>query len=281
MPSTIPGNGPGPADAPGSPGPAEIYERFLVPAVFGPWAAEAVAEAAPLPGQAVLDVACGTGAAARLLAAAMGPRGLVVGLDLDPGMLAVARATPEPLGGARIQWRQGDATRLPFEEGSFDQVTCLEGIQFFPDRVAGLREMRRVLRPGGQLTATVWGPLDANPGYAALAEGLRAFVDEQAARLPPFSLTDASELGALVVAAGFEGSVAVTPRRLTLRVPSARDFASWIAAGAPTARHKLALLPAERREAFLDLVERRLARFTEPDGSLALPSVRNLVRARR
>jgi SAM-dependent methyltransferase len=117
---------------------AEIYKRHMVPAIFGPWAEDLVACAAPQPGERVLDVACGTGVVARLVAQRVGPAGQVVGLDLNPGMLTVARALP-PSQGAMIAWREGNASAIPLADAAFDLVLCQQGLQFFPDRPAALR----------------------------------------------------------------------------------------------------------------------------------------------
>jgi SAM-dependent methyltransferase len=86
----------------------EVYEREPVPAIFEPWAPLLVARAALQEGEHALDVACGTGVVARLAAAQVGGRGHVVGLDLNPGMLARARAS-SPAGGAAVEWQEGDA----------------------------------------------------------------------------------------------------------------------------------------------------------------------------
>src|SRR5688572_27748780 len=118
---------------------AEVYESKFVPAVFAEWAPHLVEAAGVAPGQAVLDVACGTGVVARTAADRMGGKGRVVGLDLNDGMLAVAgRLRPD------IEWRQGDAAELPFDAGSFDVVLCQSALMFFPDRARALREMARV-----------------------------------------------------------------------------------------------------------------------------------------
>src|SRR5262245_35526544 len=106
----------------------ELYERYLVPAMFGPWAADLVELAAPQPGESALDLACGSGVVARLLAQRVGPSGTVVGLDLNAGRLAVARSLP-PVAGAVIQWREGDALALPFGQGAFSLVCCQQGLQ--------------------------------------------------------------------------------------------------------------------------------------------------------
>src|SRR5215470_6682796 len=123
---------------------AELYERYLVPAVTALWAADLVWRAAPQRGERVLDVACGTGVVARLAARTMGA-GHVVGLDINAEMLAVARA--QPAGPAPIEWREASALQLPFPDRAFDLVLCQLGLQFFPDRARALQEMLRVLVP--------------------------------------------------------------------------------------------------------------------------------------
>ncbi|HLU68463.1 MAG TPA: methyltransferase domain-containing protein, partial [Kofleriaceae bacterium] len=115
----------------------ENYQRYFVPAIGAPLAAALVDAAGPRPGERVLDVACGTGVVARLVAERVGSSGAVTGLDCNPGMLAVARSLPAS--GARIEWREGSAEALPLSDGSFDLVTCQMGLQFFSDRALALR----------------------------------------------------------------------------------------------------------------------------------------------
>jgi SAM-dependent methyltransferase len=258
---------------------AEVYERFLVPAIFGPWAEVVIAVSPPSPGATVLDVACGTGIGARVASRLVGPSGRVVGLDADEGMLVMARFVTRGDGGAPIAWQRGNALDLPLAGGAFDHVVCLEGIQFFPDREAGLREVRRVMRPDGTLVASVWAALEQNPGYHALSEGLRAFVSDAAGRLPPFALGDPDAVRALMAAAGFTASTVET-HRLAIVAPSVQDFVTWVATGAPTTRHNLGLLAPDDRAAFDAFVASRLAPY-RTEGRLTLPSARNVVVARR
>jgi ubiquinone/menaquinone biosynthesis C-methylase UbiE len=110
----------------GATGP-EIYERHLVPAIFGPWAQDLLAFASPKPGERVLDVACGTGVVARLASQHVGLGGSVVGLDLNPGMLAVARALP-PASVTPLEWYEGNVSALPFPDAAFDLVLCQQGL---------------------------------------------------------------------------------------------------------------------------------------------------------
>jgi len=157
---------------------AELFERYRVPAIFGPWAADLVALAALQPGEWVLDVACGTGVVARLAAQRVGPTGTVVGLDLEPEMLAVAHALPPPPG-APITWHEGDASAMPLADAAFDVVLCQQRVQFFPDRTAALHEMYRVLAPGGRLALSVWRALQHNPYSAAEAATVSRYVSPE------------------------------------------------------------------------------------------------------
>lgn len=190
-------------DAPRSP--AEVYETQFVPALFRHWG-PVLCEAAHIgPGQRVLDVACGTGALTVAVAGRVSPGGSVLGLDIHPEMLAVARRKhPE------IEWHEGRAESLPFADASFDAVVSQFGLMFFDDRVAALREMQRVLRPGGRLAVAVCDALESSPGYAALA----ALLDRLFGRIvgdafrAPFVLGDAARLRALCAEAGIEASVA-------------------------------------------------------------------------
>jgi SAM-dependent methyltransferase len=151
----------------------EVYEAELVPAIFGAWAPVVVDLCDPRPGERVLDLACGTGVVARLAARRVGPTGRVVGVDPNPRMLAVARAgvAPEP-GAAPVEWRQAGAEALPLADAGFDVVCCQLGLQFFIDRPVALREMHRVLAPGGQLALMVWRSIDrwcGGPSTAGVA----------------------------------------------------------------------------------------------------------------
>ena len=186
---------------------AETYERALVPAVFAAWAPLVVALADPRPGERVLDVACGTGVVTRLVAQRVGLAGKVVGLDLNPGMLAVAAssAANEPPTSAPITWQEGGATKMPLPDAAFDIACCQLGLQFFPDRPAALREMYRILVPGGRLALMVWRGIEHSPGFGILAAALARHVSAEAAGImrAPFALADAEELRGLIATGGF------------------------------------------------------------------------------
>jgi ubiquinone/menaquinone biosynthesis C-methylase UbiE len=148
----------------------EIYEHVFVPTMMG-WAAQVIALTPPQRGDHILDVACGTGALTRLVVNSIGRGGRVVGLDINPDMLAVARTIP--MGGSQsapVEWQEGNVQAIPFANESFDIVFCAFGLMFFPDKVAALKEMRRVLKPSGCLAVSVWGPISKSPGQVALKE---------------------------------------------------------------------------------------------------------------
>lgn len=175
----------------------EIYERVLVGPLFRPFAERLMARVAPARGDRVIDVACGTGIVARVARERLGHDARIVGVDVAPAMLAVARAV-DPT----IDWRQGDAISLPVDAGEyFSVVTCHQGLQFMPDKPAAIREMRRVLAPGGRVAVATWQGLDATPGMLAL----NAIAERHVGPIGDarHSLGDPSVLKRLLVDAGF------------------------------------------------------------------------------
>lgn len=206
--------------------PAWAYQQYFGPAIFQPLAALVVDIAEPAGGDQVLDVACGTGILTRTAAGHAGPGSRVVGVDVNPAMIDVARSVPVP-DGCDITWMEGDGTALDLPDDTFDLVLCQQGLQFFSDRDAGVREMWRVLRPGGRAVVAVWQGVDAHPLYAALSaaemdhlEPLGVGRDELVA---PFSLGDASELHRLFTGAGFP-QVELTETRVEARFDDADHF---------------------------------------------------------
>ena len=250
---------------------AEIYEEFFLPALFQDWGPR-VAEAAQVQaGQQVLDVACGTGVLARAVAERVGESGSVVGLDVNDGMLAVAeRKAPH------IEWRQGRAEELPFEDGRFDAVVSQFGLMFFEDQQTAIREMMRVLRPGGRLAVAVWDTLANTPGYAAMVDLLARLFGEEVANgiRAPYNLGDPQVLADLFREAGIS-DIEITTQESTARFPSVEawvytDIKGWVLADALD-DSQFALLLTEAEQAF--------SPYVVDDGSVAFAAPAHIVTA--
>ncbi len=254
----------------------EVYERELVPAVFGVWAPILVELAHPQPGERVVDVACGTGIVARVAATSVGPTGAVVGVDLNPGMLSVARSVTRT---GSFQWEEASADKLPFPDGSLNVAYCQLGLQFFPDRAAALREMRRVIGAEGRLALMVWRGIHESPGFAVLAEALERHVGQAAAAImrAPFGLSNADELEALVRAAGFQ-NVAIHQRSGTVRFPSVERFVLSYVAGSPLASPVSKAGDAARGALISDVM--KALNNTTSNTELAFPIAAHLLSAR-
>lgn len=237
------------------PNPAQVYEDFLVAHMFRPFARDLVARAAPQAGERALDVGTGTGVVARLVAPLVGATGSVTGLDPSAPMLAVARERSGAEGFA-IAWREGDATALPFADGSFDLVVCQQVVQFVPDKQAAAREMRRVLTPGGRAIISAWSPLPTSP----IEEALDRIVMERFGISPmaaPFGMGGPENLEALLRGAGFT-EVAVESAGLTLRMPAYAEYVRRVVPGAMAVVPSLASLSAEERRSLMRAIEEEL-----------------------
>lgn len=200
---------------------AENYQRYFVPAIGAPVAADLMAAACLRPGERVLDVGCGTGVVTRLAAERVGGAGRVAGLDVNPGMLDVARSQTPP--DMPIDWYEAAAESMPLPDGSVDVVLSQMALQFIPDRLAAVREMRRVLKNGGRALVVLPGPKP--PLFAVMTDALARHLGPEAASFADlvFSLHDADEIGGLMRGAGFR-RVDVRSTAKTLPLPAPRDF---------------------------------------------------------
>lgn len=183
-----------------------FYDEIMVPRMFDPWAVLLLDELRLLSGQAVLDVACGPGTVTRRAAFRVGTSGRVIGCDLSPAMLDLAREKISADGSAPIEYVQCPADSLPTPDDAFDVVTCQQGLQFFPDRPAALAEMRRALRPGGKLGIAVWCAIEDCPPFAALANALGTVLGVETAdayEAGPWGFADSDALVRLVNDCGF------------------------------------------------------------------------------
>jgi ubiquinone/menaquinone biosynthesis C-methylase UbiE len=242
--------------------PAQVYEELFVPALFRQWGERVAGAAGVKAGERVLDVACGTGVLAMAAAERVGAGGKVVGLDPNGDMLAVARRKSE-----RIEWREARAEAIPFADASFDAVVSQFGCMFFEDRAAGLREMLRVLRPGGRLAVAVCDALERAPGYAALAGLLQRLFGERVAQAfrAPFALGDERRLLSLCAEAGIAGAK-VARHAGTVRFASIAALISTERACVFTLG---GLLEDAQFERLLEEAEQALRPFAGADGKVA------------
>ena len=258
---------------------AENYERYLVPAIFAPMATDLVRIVDIQPGDRVLDVACGTGAVARQAAKQVGPSGSVAGIDMLPDMLDQARAsqTDPP-----IEWQQGTADAIPFPDGSFTVVLCQHGMQFFPDKLAALKEMNRVLAPDGKLGVLVLQDISRTPALTALADSLNNNLGPAPAAFVRMvgAMGDEDELRRLVEGAGFRE---IRLERVTENIsfPSPEDFVRQYLISTPLAANP-AVSEAEEsaRERVVTDFRTKLQAYESEDG-WSVPAENYVVTARK
>src|SRR5882672_11495112 len=183
---------------------AELYERVVARHILGPWAPLLVDAAHLAERERVLDLACGTGVVTRIAAQRAGTAGRVTGIDLNPGMISVARSLPAPDGGS-VEWLEGSALAIPLPDASVDVVLCQQGLQFFIDKALSLREMRRVLARGGRLALSVW--TSTGVYNSAVGRALIRFADEDTASrfCASRNVPAKEELGRLAAAVRFPG----------------------------------------------------------------------------
>lgn len=254
---------------------ATAYENLHVPALFQQWAPR-VAEAARIrPGFRVLDVACGTGVLAREAVLRAGNSGHVAGLDASSGMLVVAkRLAPE------VEWREGVAESLPYESESFDAVASQFGLMFFQDPALALREMMRVLVPGGRIAVAVWDSLENSAAYPAEVALLEREAGKPAANAlrAPFVLGDRAALTGLFRGAGVN-SIELKEHIGKACFPSIRtmveaDLRGWLPVmGVVLTEEQIVRVLAE--------AERALSQYVTPRGTVEFDSPALIVTGRK
>jgi len=253
---------------------AEGYEQLLVPALFARWPAIVLDAADVAAGEAVLDVACGTGVLARAAVGRVGETGSVSGVDPGAGMLTVAEQL-EP----SVDWHLGVAESLPFDDHTFDVVASQFGFMFFADKPTAAREMMRVTKPGGRIAVAVWDGLEQNPAYAAEVALLERLAGPAAADCvrAPFALGDAHRFANAFAAPAVD--VGVTTHRAVGRFPSVTamleaDLRGW-----------LPILGIDLDEPLIERIlveaDAALADYVQPDGSVAFDTSAHVLRAVR
>jgi len=242
----------------------ENYERYMVPVHCERRAPDLLDRLALRPGETLLDVACGTGIVSRHAARRVGTLGRVIGIDLSPGMLEVARqvcAYVEP----RIEFLEGSAEEIPLPDAHVDAVVSQLALMFFPDRAKALAEMRRVLSPGGRIAVRVWRSGEFNPIYANLAIALEKHLGADAAAImrSPFITGSVDEMRSLFDEAGFD-DIRVVIRADTLRFASVSELVRQEIASMPVPEVQAEMLAA--REAITREMTERLEAYVDDDG---------------
>ena len=250
---------------------AEIYEEFFVPALFQEWTARVVDQAQIISGQRVLDIACGTGVLSRTALNYVGNTGSVVGVDINEGMLAVARNKHPD-----VEWKQTPAESLPFDTGSFDAVISQFGLMFFENRTRAIEEMIRVLRPDGKLVIAVWDTLENTAGYLAMVDLLQQLFGDEAANglRVPYNLGDVDKLKSLFQQPKLK-NVKVDTQEGYARFPSLEawiytDIKGWVLAD---------MIDDEQYARLLKEARTALASFVADEGSVVFKAPAHIVSA--
>jgi ubiquinone/menaquinone biosynthesis C-methylase UbiE len=211
----------------------EIYDRFLVPLIFESYARDLAERVAKVEPREVLETAAGTGVLTRAMAARLPAQARIVATDLNQPMLDHAAARER--GEGRVTWRQADALALPFEDQSFDAVACQFGVMFFPDKVRGFKEARRVLKPGGRFVFNVWDQISENEFADVVTETLATVFPQDPPRFmarTPHGYHDVAKLREQLTMAGF-ASISIETRGDISKAPSPRDPAVAYCQGTP------------------------------------------------
>jgi len=225
------------------------YDRYLGPILFHGFADDLAERISVMPGMRILETACGTGIVTRRLADRLRGHGSIVATDLNEAMIAHGRAQM-PAGNEHVEWQPADAMKLPFPDKSFDAVVCQFGLMFFPDKAASIREVFRVLKPGGHYLFSVWDAIARNPVARIAHETVGRFfpADPPLFYSVPYSLHDPAPIREMLAEAGF-GQIEVTRLEKSGASPSAADAATGLIEGNPI----LDAIMARRPEALGDI----------------------------
>lgn len=236
----------------------ELYDRYLVPLIFEPYARDLAARVAKSNPKELLEIAAGTGAVTRAMAAVVDADAWLTITDLNQPMLDRAKSQ---LTDTRITWKQADALALPFEDEDFDVVACQFGVMFFPDKVKGYREARRVLEPGGRFLFNVWDRISENDFADVVMQALAEVFPDDPPRFmerTPHGYHDVDQIRAELASAGFT-DIAIEAVDHRSRAASARDVAIAYCQGTPW-RNEIEARDATRLEEATDRSAEALAK---------------------
>jgi ubiquinone/menaquinone biosynthesis C-methylase UbiE len=238
-----------------------IYEKLLVPMIFEPYAREIAERVAVDTPRDILEIAAGTGVLTRAMAGRLGPAARIIATDLNQPMLDMAIAAQGTDG--RISWQQADGLALPFDDHAFDAVACQFGVMFFPDKVQGFREARRVLKPTGRYIFNVWDRVDANEFISVVCEELAGMFPDDPPRFmqrTPHGYYDLLAIRADLEAAGFS-SINMETVDSVGRSTSALNAATAYCQGNPLRAEIEARAPARLQAVTVKVAEALEKRF--------------------
>jgi len=211
----------------------QMYERYMVPLLFEPYAADLARRLASRPLSRVLELAAGTGVVTRALAAALPANVAIVATDLNQAMIdhAATVGTQRP-----VEWRQADAMKLPFADGSFDAVVCQFGVMFFPDKATAYAEARRVLAPGGVFVFSVWDHIVESEIEDTVTTALESIFPDDPPRFlarVPHGYHDRAQIQRDLAAGGFTATPEIVTVTARSRAASPRIAAVALCQGSP------------------------------------------------
>ena len=264
--------------------PPALYEEYLTPGFFKPWTDSLIAESPP--DGRILDVACGTGAVSRAIARHT-PSLNVDAIDVAPPMLHFAETETARAGlSDRISFHQASADTLPFEDDTFDRLYCQQGLQFFPDKIGALAELKRVMRPGAKLALSVWTAADnGNPAFEAFENIIARRLGADLVPFGPFSYPDIEAIRQAATAAGLNIQSLEQQSRMA-KLPSPRILVLFdlLFLGRPAEDGSLQPLfdptdaskDAEIQELIAEY-ETAVADMVQADGTILCPSSANVL----
>ncbi len=244
----------------------KLYEDKYVPALFQEWCPLAIQAAGIKMGNAVVDIACGTGALAIAASEHVGPKGKTIGVDVNKGMLSIARSKS-----STVEWLNALAEKLPFADNSFNCVVSQFGLMYFENQEAAIGEMIRVLQPGGAFAIVVWDMLDNNPGLAA-EEFLWQKVFSGEVDESPYRLGDKEDLHSLLKALGVN-DIQIDTHKETACFDSIKD---WIHTGAKGWTED-DMLSDDQLKLLLDTAEKELTSFRTNQGTVSFPTFAHII----
>jgi SAM-dependent methyltransferase len=247
----------------------QAYEDALVSAVFVPWGEYLLDVLEVTPGEQLLDIATGPGTVARLASSRVGAEGYVLATDLSDAMLNIAKAKGSVPGGSRIEYRRSPAAPLQAPDAAFDVACCQHGLQFFPDRLEALEEVRRAVRDGGRMGLAIWAGIDHCPPFAAMRDAIHEVMGLDAAERyasGPWGLHAPELLAELATNAGFSDVSIEDVRRPVRFDEGASQLGLSLAASALAS--EIANLPGDRRAALGRAIGDNVRGLTDTDGAV-------------